>query len=83
MRTMSFDRIYDRALARAYESRIEVHSLALEVNREGMTRSLQRAIKFWEEERRAADVVLAALIEVCGRHIQADTTAELDEVLRD
>jgi len=77
MRTMTLDRVYDRAIMKAYSARIEVHSLAAEVAHEGMTAPFQRALTYWERERDAADEALAAITAIRGRLISVETRAAL------
>jgi hypothetical protein len=64
MRTMTFNRVYDRALMKAYTARIELHSLASEAVYEGMTAPYARAIEYWEAQRDAADEALAAITAI-------------------
>jgi hypothetical protein len=64
MRTMTFNRVYDRALMKAYTARIELHSLASEAAYEGMTASYARAIEYWETQRNAADAAVMAIVSL-------------------
>jgi hypothetical protein len=67
MRTMTFNRVYDRALMKAYTARIELHSLASEAAYEGMTASYARATEYWEAQRDAADAALTAVVGLRAR----------------
>ena len=82
MHSMTLERVYDRAIMKAYSARIEVHSLAAEAAHEGMTASFQRAITFWERQREAADEALAAITAIRGRLIRVDTRNALDGARR-
>lgn len=79
MRAMTFDRVYDRAIMKAYSARIEVHSLAAEAAQEGMTTSVRRALAFWERQRDAADEVLTAITAIRARLIRAETRAAIND----
>lgn len=82
MHTMTLDRVYDRAIMKAYSARIEVHSLAAEAAHEGMTTSFQRALRFWERERDAADETLAAITAIRGHLMSVETRAALADTIQ-
>jgi len=80
MRTMTFNRVYDRALMKAYTARIELHSLASEAAHEGMTASYARAMEYWEAQRDAADESIAAIVSLRVRLGLDRLTATADDL---